>query len=265
MISDAIDKVKEIVLRLGTGTKFLFFDFDGTLSVFAGNPDEAIPVLGAVESLENAAKLESCFVSIISGRNISDLTRIFPADKFILCGNHGAQIQGKGIDYMHKSNTAEIREVNRIISMASATLGWIPGFLLEKKEFSAVAHYRKTDDKSAAEIEGWFEIIAKQDLKSVRIRKGKKVFEILPNSSAGKADAVMFIADRLQGKTEKPGILFAGDDTTDEEAFADLGGKAVKIFVGKNGHALADYSLMGPENVVEFINKLIEALRSQNV
>ena len=256
MKKDALENVVEIASRLGTKDRFLFFDFDGTLSELVNEPVNALPVQGALEALNSAALVENCRVTVISGRMLTDLKRYFPGSQLTLCGSHGAEISGPGIEYRHELKPEDEREMSRLAALCKASFGSVPGFFLENKRYAIAAHYRMADEKEGMKIEGWFDMIALQGLKSVRLRKGKKVCEILPKNAAGKADAINMIAEKFGAKSGKPGMLFAGDDATDTEAFKILGSRAVLIFVGSGAPETADYVLEGPENMVEFISAL---------
>lgn len=76
------------------------------------------------------------------------------------------------------------------------------------------------------------------------ILHGKNVLELLPRVNWGKGRAVLWIARRLASirHRRRAVILYAGDDATDEAAFAALKGRGVTIRVGA-GRGRADYAV----------------------
>jgi alpha,alpha-trehalase len=257
---DAAAHIKDIRKKVGDGKKFIFLDFDGTISDIVNDPDSATPAEGSMEALKEAVKIKDCFVSVISGRNLADLKKYFAIGGLILCGNHGAEIKGQGIDYRHPLNYDKKKAMDNMVNKVRSELGETPGLFIENKDYAAAVHYRKTREDEALRIEKWFETLGKGELQDIRIRKGKKVFEILPGHSFGKADAVMMIVGLLGDKEKSNGIIFAGDDATDTEAFVSLGNSAVKIFIGANPPENADYSLMDPSAMAVFLKKFVEIM-----
>jgi len=66
---------------------------------------------------------------------------------------------------------------------------------------------------------------------------GKRVREFVPRVAWDKGRAALWIARRLGGtlpRAARPGfVVFAGDDTTDETAFAALRRRGVTIRIGR--------------------------------
>jgi trehalose-phosphatase len=56
---------------------------------------------------------------------------------------------------------------------------------------------------------------------------GRRVFELRPEGLPNKGDAVRWLA----GQREGAAVLYVGDDTTDEDAFATLGGGDFPVLV----------------------------------
>jgi trehalose-phosphatase len=76
------------------------------------------------------------------------------------------------------------------------------------------------------------------------ILPGKNVLEFLPRVNWGKGEAVLWIRRRLARTLRSRRIvtLYAGDDATDEAAFATLQGRGVTIRVGAH-RGRADYAV----------------------
>ena len=52
------------------------------------------------------------------------------------------------------------------------------------------------------------------------------------------------------------GVLYVGDDQTDEDAFRRLGSRAVTVRVGENGTTHAKYRVSGPADLVTALAEL---------
>jgi trehalose 6-phosphate phosphatase len=76
------------------------------------------------------------------------------------------------------------------------------------------------------------------------ILPGKNVIEFLPRVHWGKGQAVLWISRRLAPtpRAGRPVVLYAGDDATDEAAFAALKGRGITVRVGAERGG-ADYAV----------------------
>jgi trehalose 6-phosphate phosphatase len=87
----------------------------------------------------------------------------------------------------------------------------------EVKPSSAAFHYRTAPDPDAARRE-LVRVEAAARVAGLRTRWGRLVLEVLPPVDASKGTAV----ERLLGERNLARALYAGDDTTDLDAFAAL-------------------------------------------
>src|SRR2546423_10549412 len=96
----------------------------------------------------------------------------------------------------------------------------------EDKGLSVSFHYRGALDEEAArrELE---DVAAAARAAGLRARFGRKVLELLPPIDANKGTAIR----RLLGERELRRALYAGDDTTDLDAFRALGGLELAVRV----------------------------------
>jgi trehalose 6-phosphate phosphatase len=86
------------------------------------------------------------------------------------------------------------------------------------------------------------------------------VREVRPAVAWHKGDAVRWLAGQLSPGREGGVPLYAGDDDTDEDAFAALPG-GITIRVGEGRTTLARYSAGGPEEVHAFLDWLLAVVR----
>jgi trehalose 6-phosphate phosphatase len=128
----------------------------------------------------------------------------------------------------------------------------------EGKRLSLAFHYRAAEDVAAAESE--LRGVAEQALaEGLRPRWGRRVLEVRPPIDSDKGTAVQ----RLLADQGLRRALYAGDDTTDLDAFRGLDGLelAVRVAVGSDeapdglGQA-ADLVVDGPEGLAAVLAQL---------
>jgi len=254
-------KAKRVLKHMRSADKIFFFDFDGTLSVIVDNPPDSKPVAGAEGILEQITCIGGCFVCVISGREINDIKKRLKVKGAIYCGNHGAEIEGRGIDFKYKMTAAQKKDLKQASAYVENVFSGVPGFIKEYKGYAAAFHYRKVKPEYTRKIERWFLNAEKNGMEGIRIRKGKKVFELLPEKFWGKADAVNLISAKFG--IPKAGIFFAGDDTTDIETFHLLGKAPYKLFVGGKRELGADLYLKNPKELIRFLEILVLMIREE--
>jgi trehalose 6-phosphate phosphatase len=92
--------------------------------------------------------------------------------------------------------------------------------------------------------------------------------EVRPHLAWDKGQAVLKLAGLLATEADW-GLLYAGDDATDEDAFRVVGGRGLGILVGERGVAIlvgergdtfADFCLPDPEALRELLEALLREL-----
>ena len=209
--------------------RFAFFlDFDGTLVPIAPTPDAVVldarthkAVTCLQQRLDNA-------LAIVTGRDIATIDQYFAPARLSVAGVHGT------VRRNHAGETIAPRVASDLIdALASALqplLSAHPGLLLEHKHGSLALHYRKAPELEAACIAAMSEAIA--GITGGELKRGHCVVEakLLPGDKGSAIRAFLEEAPFL-GRTP----VFAGDDVTDEDAFAVVnatGGISIKIGSG---------------------------------
>jgi trehalose-phosphatase len=222
-------------------------DYDGTLARIVRDPAEAKPVRDAIAALRTLAGLARTHVAVISGRARGELARLadFP-DGVHLVGSHGGEFDSSFGDTL-PPGAVRLRE--QLFEAVTAIAAGGSGMTIERKPAGVAFHYRNADE---AEAERALERILRGPgaLPGVHARSGKKVVE-LGVIETSKGDAVASLRRRFGASA----VLFLGDDTTDEDAFATLGGADVGIKVG-DGQTRAGYRVRGPEQAAEVLARL---------
>ncbi len=232
--------------RLAEATALLVAtDYDGTLSPIVPDPTAAIPVPGALETLAELSRLPATEVAIVSGRSLEDLRRFVPAPGGVrLVGSHGAEFGNEvplPVETMRLAREVD-EELRRIA-------GGVPGAWVEVKPASAAFHYRNAIPRQAAAALA--EVLAGPATREgVHVKLGKMVVE-LAVIDADKGEAI----ERLRRILRPSAVLFAGDDVTDEDAFAVLGSPDLGIKVGEGG-TRATFAVPDPPSLVRILGRL---------
>lgn len=227
-------------------------DFDGTMAPIVSHADDARPLPRAAAAFAGLAVLPRTTTALISGRALASLRAVAspPVDS-LLIGSHGAEAwlgpgsAGLALDEEQKALLAEVRAILAEI-VAEA-----PGTMLEDKPAGVVLHTRQAADDVAADAVAAARALL-QDRKGVFLKDGKRVLETSV-VNASKGEGVTF----LRQVTGATAVLFAGDDTTDEDALARLEPGDVGVKVGLD-FTQAQYRVEAPVHVAELLETLLQ-------
>ena len=244
----------------------LLVDYDGTLTPIVGRPELANLPEDTRQLLEALAHQRRLTLAIISGRALADIKSKVNMEGIIYAGNHGLEIEGPGISFIHPV-VNEIRPVLGVISaVLNRALGTIEGILIEDKGLSLSLHYRLVAEDKTEEVKNIFERViggAKASGKVI-ITIGKKVYEVRPAVDWDKGKAVELLMRRCRKGGKNSGLvpIYLGDDLADENAFKVIRdyGKGISVFVGEaNQKTAANYSLESPIQVIKFLEMLLDS------
>ena len=219
----------------------ILLDVDGTLAPIVPRPEDAHVPPETQAELERLAG-RYALVACVSGRASADAAATVGVERLVYVGTHGLELEPEAERW-----AAELHEF-------AAGVPW-PA---EDKGLSVSFHYRGALDESAAraELEG---VAAAAREAGLHARFGRKVLELLPPIEANKGTAIR----RLLGERELRRALYAGDDTTDLDAFAALDGLelAVRVTVASAEgppelRAAADLVVAGPAALLDLMRTL---------
>ncbi|MGN8131664.1 trehalose-phosphatase [Paenarthrobacter sp. 22069] len=247
-------ELREAVRRIaGTEHLLVAVDFDGTMAPIVGRAQDARPLPRSAAAFAGLAVLPRTTTALISGRALASLREVAspPVDTHLI-GSHGAEVWlGPGstelaLDEDQKALLQEVRaELAAIVREA-------PGTSLEDKPAGVVLHTRLAGDDVAEDA-----VLAArsvlQDRKGVYLKEGKRVLETSV-VNASKGEGVTF----LRQATGATAVLFAGDDVTDEDAFARLEPGDVGVKVGLD-FTQAQYRVEAPVHIAELLEALLQA------
>ncbi len=234
------------------GQVLLLFDYDGTLTPIASRPELAELSSETVELLSSLSRRDKYILGIISGRSLSDVRTRVGIQGIIYSGNHGLEIQGRGLDFVHSEAGGLKEGLDRIFQRLEKELAACPGVVLEHKGYSLSVHYRLTPPARVKEVEAVFTATLRPfvDAAQARVTSGKKVLEVRPNFQWDKGKAIA----KIQAEYPQASLtVFFGDDRTDEDGFAAVeavGG--ISVFVGPPREPTrALYRVDSPQGVTE--------------
>ncbi len=228
----------------------LFLDFDGTLLPLTKQPDAPRLSPGETALLDHLARAPGWTVAIVSGRALSDVRRRVHIPGLIYAGNHGLEIEGRGLRFRHPGAVAARKELAALRRATSQAMGGLVGVKVENKGLSWTVHFRGVAPAERHRVLRTFWSTMRAAVRSGRvcIRQGVMSREVLPPVEWDKGAAVRWILARLPRRSH-PVILYIGDDAGDEPAFAALGSKGVSVVVGRRQRTRARFFVRNPGEV----------------
>jgi len=229
------------LLRSEPGRAAVLLDVDGTLAPIVARPDlAAVPEDARAEVRRLAGRY--ALVACVSGRTSEDAARLIGVSGVVYVGVHGLELAPEA---------AEWREALR--PFAAEPWPW-----LEDKGLTVALHWREAPDADAAERRLQL-VAARAEAAGLEARWGRKVLELRPPVAANKGTAVRFLlAERGLERA-----LYAGDDTTDLDAFRGLDGLEVGVRVAVASaesppplREAADVVVASPAELVELLRTL---------
>jgi len=242
----------------------LLSDYDGTLAAIVGRPEDAKLSAGVKDKLKGLARKPQNSVGVVSGRAIKELKAMVGIEGIYYSGNHGLEIEGPGLKYVHLQAIAVRPVMKDLAAQFVEALKGIEGVIVQEKGLSVSVHYRlaKPENENAV-AEAVRRITAPHVARGeIRVYPMKKVWEIRPPVDWDKGKAAEFIGNKIKARLKLSRLLtvYLGDDATDEDAFKALhrpDGWAVYVG-GENKTSAADYFLNSTTEVESFLGRLID-------
>jgi trehalose 6-phosphate phosphatase len=206
----------------------ILLDVDGVLAPIVDVPaDAAVPA----ETRDELRRLQARYalVACVTGRPSSDAERVVGVPELVYIGEHGLELAPAAPAWRER------------LHAFAGTVDWDD---VEPKPLTVTFHYRRATDE--AEALRMLEAVAtRARAEGLVARFGRKVLELRPPLDAHKGTAVRALLERARLRR----ALYAGDDTTDLDAFAALDGLelGVRVAVASSEGPLA---LRGAADVV---------------
>ena len=271
----------QVLQRIQKARLFLLLsDYDGTLAPIVDRPElarlpqetkDALVKLTSRPPPEPARPSEpKLIIGIISARSLEDVSARTDIDGLIYAGNHGLEIRGPGLDFVHPE-ALKIKDImDQAYRQLKEQLAVHTGAFAEHKGLSLTVHYRLVGDDGVEAVKDTVEKATPPFLErgQLIISPGKMALEIRPNISWHKGSAISTIqAALINGPAKKSAsgdelVMYFGDDLPDEAAFAtaqESGGMG--IFVGSATQSTcAQYRLDSPREVGHIIHLIQQNL-----
>ncbi|QLE00146.1 bifunctional alpha,alpha-trehalose-phosphate synthase (UDP-forming)/trehalose-phosphatase [Galbibacter sp. BG1] len=234
-------------------SKLILLDYDGTLSGFQDNPQNASPDADLLKLLDKVNDLPNTDMVIISGRDKETFEKWFGLKDYSLITDHGVWLKkhDKNWEALERIKTEWMENIRPILE---TFVDRTPGTFIEEKKYSLAWHYRKADPELAQirtiELNTVLtSLISNNDL---TVLKGNKVIEI-KSSSVNKGRA----ASRLLSAKDYDFIFTIGDDWTDEYMFEEVPDDSYTVKVGFK-KTKAKYYVKDTQEVRTILNKFTQ-------
>jgi trehalose 6-phosphate phosphatase len=203
-VEDALARLSEDPARAA-----VLLDVDGTLAPIVARPELAeVPEQTRAE-LRRLLK-RYALVACVSGRSGQEARRLVGVEGVVYVGVHGLELAPEAERW---------RETLR--PFAQLEWPW-----LEDKGLTIALHWREAADEQAARTE-LQRVAERAEAAGLEARWGRKVLELRPPVEADKGTAVRALLEERGLRR----ALYAGDDTTDLDAFRGLDGLEVAVRV----------------------------------
>ncbi|GAA4178783.1 trehalose-phosphatase [Gryllotalpicola koreensis] len=208
-------------------------DFDGTVAPLVDDPSTSRATPDAAAAIARLRALPATWVAFVSGRPLDALVQLTESGPdALLVGSHGVEVSIRGELAPVELNDDERARMARLEAALTELVTAVPRARLETKPVGYGVHTRLVTDtervpplqqaaREAADMVGGF-----------TTRLGKDVIEFSVRDVT-KGDGVRMLRELLAAEEGGPvAVLYAGDDVTDEDAFAVLGAGDLGVKVG---------------------------------
>jgi len=209
----------------------LFLDYDGTLTPLRRHPNEATLGSAMRKAIAACTRRSDTDVAIVSGRALTDITKIFGLPNLTYVGNHGLEIEGPELEpFFHPDLEHYQKRLGDLIEALQTVC--VPGAWVEEKRGSLTFHYREAD---AGQHEGLArEAQTRIQTAGFQARAAHCAVEARPPVGWDKGHAVLHVLRTAYGPSwsENVRTIYVGDDETDEDAFRVLSGLGISFRIG---------------------------------
>jgi trehalose 6-phosphate phosphatase len=234
-------------------------DFDGTLAPEVDDPEKARALPEARAAVLRLLVMPNTRVALVSGRALRSLVEVADLPQTaLLVGSHGIEIRLDSPEDNVSLDTAELRQVDLLNTVLGEVADAVDQVWIEPKPAGFALHTRLATEQNSRIAHLVARSEASAEVAGLTIREGKNVLEFSVRSTT-KGEAV----EHLRRYTQADAVFYAGDDVTDEDAFAALTPDDVGLKSG-DGPTLANFRVPGPTQVARVL-ALLADLREGDV
>lgn len=224
-------------------------DYDGTLAPIVSDPAKAFPERETVVAIRALAELSQTSVAVISGRALRDLATLSRLPEEIrLVGSHGGEFD---VDFVRGLDANRRAVLDQLVAGSHIIAADYPGAFVEAKPAGLAFHLRRFEGEGKTEAID--RVVALSDPhEGITVRHGHEVVELsVVETNKGIA------LDAIRSQVGASAVIFIGDDRTDEDAFATLGGPDIGIKVG-SGDTMAEFRVDTTQDVTRLLAEMAE-------
>jgi trehalose 6-phosphate phosphatase len=233
------DPIAELASEPGRAA--LFLDIDGVLAPIVPQPEDArVPPETRAELARLAGRY--ALVACVTGRVGEDARRLVSVDGVTVVGEHGLELVPEAEAWVEPL----------------ARFGEAAPWPAERKRLTLAFHWRTAPDEEEA-LAVLRPLAEQAEREGFRPRWGRKVLEVRPPLDADKGTAVRALLERHGLRR----ALYAGDDTTDLDAFRALDGLELPVRIAvasaegpRELREAADMVVDGPAEVLALLRRL---------
>jgi alpha,alpha-trehalose-phosphate synthase [UDP-forming]/trehalose-phosphatase len=239
-------------------------DFDGVVAPLQDDPTTSAPLPESAQAIRRLLALPATDVGYISGRNLAVLRDLSQAPgEALLIGSHGLETDFSALSdsspaVFHAPLTPEeeasLAQLDEALERIRANTpeDGTGELRIERKPLGRTAHTRGVSSDRAAYFNAQLEALASQ-MPQLRSITGHDMVEFAARMET-KGDGL----NRMIEATGATAVLFMGDDTTDEDAFASLALSPLPSLAIKVGDAdtAAPLRIAGPEAAAAVLARL---------
>lgn len=236
-----------------TGRLLVALDFDGTLAPEVDDPERAAAVPEARAAVLRLLGIRNTRVALVSGRALASLEQVADLpDTALLVGSHGIELRLDDTGDAVGLSTSERRRVDALGQILGQVAESFDQVWVERKPAGFALHTRLATEENSriAHLVALRETSAELD--DLKVRKGKNVLEFSVRETT-KGEAL----EHLRRYTGASAAFYAGDDVTDEDAFAALRPWDFGLKSG-SGETAAKHRVAGPLEVAEVLALLAD-------
>ncbi|ALD12371.1 MULTISPECIES: trehalose-phosphatase [Clavibacter] len=228
-------------------------DFDGTLAPEVDDPEKARAVPEARAAVLALLALPETRVALVSGRALRSLEAVADLpDDVLLVGSHGVEIRLDSDDIELTLDEGELAQRGVLSDVLGQVADSLDEVWIEEKPAGFALHTRLATEKHSRIAHLVATQEAQAEVDGLKVRSGKDVLEFSIRQ-ATKGEAV----EHLRRYAEATAVFYAGDDVTDEDAFAALQAGDLGLKSG-TGATAADFRVDGPHDVARVLQVLAD-------
>ena len=253
-MKDPISEWPRIKKELRTRLVLLLINYEGIL--VPAPPSLSLMDHNLRELLISLRSKPNLTVGVISSLKLSCLQNSVRINGMYYAGNHGLEIRGPEIEFIHPACTQDTPELQSLKTSLQEELSAINGITVEDNGLSLYLYYPMLDNSQKDMVKERVNALARPSVSGgkLRIVEGKDSMEVHQMVNWDKGRVVKMLENMVATRKPYPLVIYFGaDPVMDEEAFRAIRGKGIGVLVGRKNTTSAGYYLSGHGEVVDFL------------